>query len=108
MRAVKAQNDAALAACAAKERAARTPAQWDAMYKEAMAQKRLNMSRAELNSAPQPKAESVRRKPVAKACSASRGFVLVGKPFDPLALTLESAVAAALAPVVEEVADIQF
>lgn len=45
-RAIVGQHRAALAACPAQERRARTPAQWQAMYDEAMADKRAREGRA--------------------------------------------------------------
>jgi hypothetical protein len=51
LKAIASQQRAKLAACAAQERKARTPAEWRKLYFEAMAEKRLNMSRAEMLAA---------------------------------------------------------
>jgi hypothetical protein len=51
LKAVASQQRAKLAACAAQQRKARTPAEWRKMYLEAMAEKRLNMSRADMIAA---------------------------------------------------------
>jgi hypothetical protein len=51
LKAVASQHRAKLAACASQQRRDRTPAEWRKLYAEAMAEKRLNMTREEMLAA---------------------------------------------------------